>query len=514
MTLPASGVITMGDVNTELGYSATAAISLNDTAVRTLFGIASGAISLNDGYGKSNYKGSVAYLNWSGSLNNTPAAFKWGTLIGVHDVKTPSTGITQLTFLNSSITISSQYQVRWHSAYLWTTQRCGVPPGVNTAATRMAHAAWNGWYAGSGNAYGAVSCNDETLTTLWSHIIVNDTADGQPVTVSTPVFDSSNNVLFSGTQYNWGPSSTFLGAYTYCGKFDATTGSVIWSYRTQSGQQFSSGNAYGPTNFIDASDNIYMVGYSGVLVMSSTGTVTLCRSISGSIGTGVNVDASGNIYVIGVSSSSDGGTLYKLNSSGTFQWGRKIANTAGVYGDSGAGRGILLASDGYLYVTIDNGVPTGVASSHRWTIMKYNTSGELQWQRMFRSSEADYASANYSQDILQGSNVGKLQEDSSGRLFFAFHEYSKWYGSRLGVIYIPKNGACIGTASMVCSDAGVTLPIYITAGTLTDTAYTYTSTATSITLTSNGWATSSLGSSGVNEFTTITTKQVYLGNIV
>ena len=54
MTLPASGAITMGDVNVELGYSSTATISLNDAAVRTLFGIPSGAISLNDGHGKSN----------------------------------------------------------------------------------------------------------------------------------------------------------------------------------------------------------------------------------------------------------------------------------------------------------------------------------------------------------------------------------------------------------------------------------------------------------------------------
>jgi hypothetical protein len=54
MTLPASGAITLNNVNVELGLSGTAAITMNDTAVRTLFGVASGAIAMSDGYGKSN----------------------------------------------------------------------------------------------------------------------------------------------------------------------------------------------------------------------------------------------------------------------------------------------------------------------------------------------------------------------------------------------------------------------------------------------------------------------------
>ena len=53
MPLPSSGSISMNQVNVELGKLSTSIITLNDTAVRGLAGVASGAISLNDLRGKS-----------------------------------------------------------------------------------------------------------------------------------------------------------------------------------------------------------------------------------------------------------------------------------------------------------------------------------------------------------------------------------------------------------------------------------------------------------------------------
>ena len=59
MTLASSGIISIGgsttdrSINLELGRSATATSNLNETSLRDLADVSSGAISLDDCYGKS-----------------------------------------------------------------------------------------------------------------------------------------------------------------------------------------------------------------------------------------------------------------------------------------------------------------------------------------------------------------------------------------------------------------------------------------------------------------------------
>lgn len=54
MTLPASGTISMSNINTEMGRASNYQFSLNDSDVRALAGVPSGTISLSNFYGKSN----------------------------------------------------------------------------------------------------------------------------------------------------------------------------------------------------------------------------------------------------------------------------------------------------------------------------------------------------------------------------------------------------------------------------------------------------------------------------
>lgn len=88
MALPATGTITAAMVNVELGRAATAPFSLNDSAVRTLAGKPSGAISFADLRGKSAVTvvvtisppshGSTSSTNMSASATYTVSVTKNG----------------------------------------------------------------------------------------------------------------------------------------------------------------------------------------------------------------------------------------------------------------------------------------------------------------------------------------------------------------------------------------------------------------------------------------------------
>ena len=77
MALPTT-TISMSQVNTELGRSATASINLNESAVRTLAGVSSGAISMNNLRGKSASIFSCSLTEGFYSDGGSPATIKRG----------------------------------------------------------------------------------------------------------------------------------------------------------------------------------------------------------------------------------------------------------------------------------------------------------------------------------------------------------------------------------------------------------------------------------------------------
>lgn len=86
----------MNNVNTELSLTPTAAISLNDSGVRGLFGVASGVISLSDGYGKSAGPPVAGYIGWYDYSSYNPVNGVWTDKSGNGNNATAAVSVSQV----------------------------------------------------------------------------------------------------------------------------------------------------------------------------------------------------------------------------------------------------------------------------------------------------------------------------------------------------------------------------------------------------------------------------------
>jgi len=136
MALPSSGSISLSQVNTELGLSATAQISMNSSNVRTLFGKASGAISMADGRGKSN----AFQFNPTISANTTNYNLKSAAI---------AAGWDQVQPLNATVTVNSGVYVGSTS-----TGSYGFDTGASFPAGTTLTLINNGFIVGMGGSGG------------------------------------------------------------------------------------------------------------------------------------------------------------------------------------------------------------------------------------------------------------------------------------------------------------------------------------------------------------------------
>jgi len=193
--------------------------------------------------------------------------------------------------------------------------------------------------------------------------------------------DSLGNTYLCGRSLRDGST---VGAYIV--KYD-TTGAVAW-------QDFINVNS---TQYmeaaVDSSSNVYVfaryptsisagLNDFAIIKYNSSGTIQWQRTIGGASADNVSdgvATTGGDSYAVGQSASisSPAGTqkcyIVKYNTSGTLQWQRALGNLAD--GNSGNFNGCAIDSSDNLYAC-GNSAESGTA-----ILVKYNSSGTIQWQR-------------------------------------------------------------------------------------------------------------------------------------
>jgi hypothetical protein len=202
--------------------------------------------------------------------------------------------------------------------------------------------------------------------------------------------DTDNNVYFCSSSSPGNPGYWEVSKYN-------SSGALQWQKELASG-----GPTYGIA--LDSSANVYVCGrgdtYSAiwqVVKYDTSGALQWQKSISPSYGGTVNsvtVDSSGNVYTCGYTATSAGELNYdrlqiiKYNTSGTVQW-----QISGVPPESQSltqGASIAIDSSGNVYICANyiqyGGDPSSFTVVYYGQISKYNSSGTLQWQRKVGTS--------------------------------------------------------------------------------------------------------------------------------
>ena len=259
----------------------------------------------------------------------------------------------------------------------------------------------------------------------------------------------------SGSDYGYGiavdsSGNSYVTGYTTGGgygnddiitaKYD-TNGNIQWQ-RILGG----TGNDGADAIAVDSSGNAYVFAHTEsagagnydmlVAKYNSSGSIQWQKTVGTGPGIlewsqGIEVDSSGNIYLAGYTIGSGVGAgsydflITKLNSSGAFQWSRTLGGSSLDYG-----RAIAVDSSGNVYVTGET-ASTGTGM-YEGLIVKYDSSGTLQWQRIFYGSQNEY---------LNGIGV-----DNSGNVYVGGRTASSGEGDQEFLIAkLPDDGTGTGT---------------------------------------------------------------------
>jgi len=289
--------------------------------------------------------------------------------------------------------------------------------------------------------------------------------------------DSTNNLYFVTTESSYGYMPIFV-------KID-TDGSIVW-------QKYLGGTGFSParSTYSDAA-GFCLVGNAnadGLTVKyNSSGTLQWQRIIDSSlyniILNKIATDSSGNVYSAGYYYGGDGqyyGLLLKYNSSGTLQWQKSVPPADGS-GTSAPIWSVTCDLDDNIYAIYENGL-----------LIKYDTTGAILWQKRLPASNPllglaiDSQNNVYASDTVSiyklnssGTPQIKITLSNSGGLYnFAIDGQDYIMGAKSNglIIKLPLDGSKTGT---------YTVP---NLGSVTYSSTSFSTTATSVSPSNPGFS--------------------------
>ena len=222
------------------------------------------------------------------------------------------------------------------------------------------------------------------------------TIAGTQTTTDAPfgiVLDNSSQPIVAGGIQNL---VTFKDAIAV--KYDVT-GTVIWN-KSFLGTGDNSDNAYAIT--LDASDNVYIAGYSidretdrnmTTVKLNSLGDTQWVRKYNGTsyisfdAANAIAVDASGFVYTVGYtknSGTSNDFTVLKYNSVGDSVWIKKYNNP--LVNGSDKANSVALDASGNVYVTGYSETDNSSIISDDYFTVRYNSVGTQLWVARYNGS--------------------------------------------------------------------------------------------------------------------------------
>jgi len=452
MTLNSSGPISLGgsttgqSINLELGFSATALASINSTSFRTLAGVASGAISLSNFYGKSN----VSYF--FATFKPSASPYSSGHFA--------SGSYTYILGTNTN-----------YSAYIWKINNSGSLSTKQTVTS--------GYQIASNANYGKACFTVDSSGNIFSIYLGGPYFTG---ITSSLTFNFSKNYAFTNP-YNGQSvqglyiqgSPVFDGTYIYALAYVATAfGCCCAQYPTvlRFDTSGTPANAAGPVS------GVFNSNINLATAMASDSSYNLYVAVNGNAGVYKFIPSSnsipwywptiGNLVPYGINVNSAGTLLGIVNGSGFFL--SNIASTTAstaptlIYSVNVSGLNYTLSpsvvfdssNNVYFCITISTG------GTYGFVVFKVNSSGTLQWQRLFETKLSGGSSAT-------ATSLVATCTGTSLNLSYSTITNS----GALGYIQYPTDGSKTGTYTT--SDGGIVI-----------SASSYTITSVSLGFTAGG----------------------------